>query len=293
MKKILKSLLIICILFSINYSAYAMMETYEAEEYIIKIKNINEKIEKIDLVNYEECDMEETGGNYTTTHEIVPLFGEDDIYHLDKYDTENYYIKQIVRYNYLSGKAAQDIEHTVSGGIYSEKEDGKLITYDLARTERFNNNQDFYQSCQEAKENEFICVKTTTYKSYKLAPIKEISLSDIKFNKLVYNHDDYSNLKIGIRIKNEKQEYKTFISKNNSMIMTRYGENPIKDKEKIIIFDYQTGTYKDNAKYSFKAPFKTSSQQFNFIVIISILLIIVIALFILSIIFKKKKSYKK
>lgn len=290
MKKIVNILSIICMLFSINYYVYASVEFYEAEEYIIKINNINEEIGRIDLVSFEECDMEETGYNYTTNFEVVSLFGEDSIEHLNKHDTEKYYIKQTVRYNYLAGKAAKDIEHTVVSGKYTEVEDGKLITFDFARNERFKSENEFYDYYKA--DEEFICVKTTTYKSYKLTPIKEISLSNIKNNTLTYNHDDYSNLKIGIRIKNEKQEYKTFISNDNGMTMTRYGGNPIIDKEKITIFDYSTVTYKDNAEYSFKAPFKISSQLVNFIVIISILLVIIIALFILNIIFKKKRLNK-
>ena len=293
MKKILKILLIIGVLFLTNACVYASFISYEAEEYVMQIDNINEKIEKIDLVNFEECDMEETGWNYTANFEVVPLFGEEPIQHLDKHDTENYYIKQTVRYNYLSGKAANDIEHTAISGKYSEIEEGKIITYDLARNEKINNAQEFSSYSEGFLEDEFICVKTTTYKAYKLNPIKEISLSNIQNNKLIYNHDDYSNLKIGIRIKNENEEYKTFISNDNSMIMYRYGGNPIIDKEKITIFDYQTVTYKDNAEYSFKVPLKTSSQLVNFIIIISILLVLVITLFILNIILKKKKSNKK
>lgn len=305
MKKILKSLLIICALFSINSYVYASYLSYDAEEYIMKINNINEKIERIDLVSFEECDMEETGWNYTTNFEVVPLFGEDTIKHLDKHDTENYYIKQRVRYNYLAGKAAQDIEHTVLSGKYSEIEDGKLITFDFARNERFKSENEFYDYCNVTYDNEFygyykadeefICVKTTTYyKSYKLTPIKEISLSNIENNTLTYNHDDYSNLKIGIRMKNENGEYKTFISNDNSMLMIRYGGNPIKDKEKITIFDYSTGTYEDNSEYSFKFPIKTGEQWLATMIVVSIiLLIIVIALIILNIILKKKKMNKK
>ena len=200
MRKILKILLIICILLSIDTYAYAMIYSYEAEEYIIKIKNINEEIEKIDLVNFEECDMEETGFNYTTTFEIVPLFGEEPINHLNKHDTENYYIKQTVRYNYLAGKAATDIEHTVVSGKYTEFEEDTLITYDLAMNRKFNNSQEFSSYCNGLQEDKFICVKTTTYKSYKLTPVKELELSVIESNQLSYKHDDLSILHIGIRM---------------------------------------------------------------------------------------------
>lgn len=291
MRKILKILLIICILLSIDTYAYAMIYSYEAKEYIIKIKNINEKIEKIDLVNFEKCDLEETGCNYTTNFEVVSLFDKDDIKPLDNYDTENYYIKPIIRYNYLSGKAADDIEHTVVSGKYTEFEEEKLITFDLACTEKFNNVQELYTHCEGAEENEFICVKTTTYESYKLTPIKEISISDIKSNKLVYKHDDLSNLDIGIRVKNENGEYKTFISYENSMVMRRYGGKPIiEDKEKIIIFDYLTGTYKSNSTYSFYVP--NHYQLINILGITIVLLVIVMALFILKIILKRKKANK-
>ena len=74
--------------------------------------------------------MNDTGWNYTTNLEIVPLFGENIIDHLDKHDTENYYIKQNIRYNYLAGRAAKDIEHTVSWGKYLEEGDGTFGTFD-------------------------------------------------------------------------------------------------------------------------------------------------------------------
>ena len=293
MKKIIKLLSIICILISLASYSYAEFTSYEAEEYIIKIENINEEIEKIDLVNFEECDINDTGFNYTTTYEIVPLFGEENITHLDKHDTENYYVKQTVRYNYLAGKAAQDIEHTVVSGKYTEFDEDKLITYDLCMKRKLKNSQEFHSYCNDAEENEFICVKTTTYKAYKLTPIKEISLSEVKFNQLTYKHDDLSNLHIGIRIKNTSNEYKTFISLDNSLIMYRYGSNPIIDKEKITIFDYPTVSYESNSEYSFKVPLKTGGQQFNFIIIISVLLFIIILTFIiLNIILKKKKLNK-
>lgn len=285
MKKIL---LIICILISTTNSAYAMIHSWKAEDYVIKINNINEKIEKIDLVSFEECNLEETGGNYTTTFEIVPLFGEESIDFLNKHDTENYYIKQIIRYNYLSGKAAQDIEHTVLSGKYDEYNKGKLITYDLARNEKFSNALEFYQYCSVAKYNDFICVKTTTYKSYKLTPIKKINISDIKLNKLKYKHDDLSNLKIGIRVKNENGEYKTFISNENSMWMRRPGGKPIiEEKQKIIDFDYSTGKYKTNAYESFLSPSNTMLIQILIVTII--LFAIVITLIIFNIILKNKK----
>lgn len=293
MKKIIKLLSLICIFISLASYSYAEFTSYEAEEYIMKIENINEEIERIDLVNFEECEMNDTGFNYTTTYEIVPLFGEESINHLNKHDTENYYVKQIVRYNYLAGKAAQDIEHTVVSGKYTEFEKGKLITYDLCMKQKFNNSQEFYSYCSDAKEEEFICVKTTTYKPYKLTPIKEISLSDIKNNKLTYNHDDHSNLKIGFRIKNKNNEYKTFISLDNSLIMCRYGSKPIIDKEKITIFDYPTVSYKSNSEYSFKTPLKTGNQQFNFIIIISVLLFIIILTFIILNIKLRKKKLNK
>ena len=293
MKRTIKILSFICILISIASYAYASYTTYEAEEYILKIENINEELERIDLVNFEECNSEETGGNYTTTFEVVPLFGEESIDFLDKHDTENYYIKQIIRYNYLAGKATQDIEHTVLSGKYDEYNEGKLITYDLARNEKFSNDLEFYQYCSAAKDNDFICVKTTTYKSYKLTPIKEISLSNIKNNKLTYNHDDFSNLNIGLRLKNKNGEYKTFKSNENYMTMTRYGSNPIIDKEKIIIFDYEAGTYKSNSQYSFKVPIKTGSQWVSFIFTISILLLVIIISFIILNIISKKKKLNK
>lgn len=294
MKKTHKILLFIYILISIASYSYASYTSYEAEEYILKIENINEKIQKIDLVSFEECEMEDVGHDYQTTFEIVSLFDKDPIIKLDKHDTENYHVKPIVRYNYLSGKAAQDIEHTVVSGKYDEyADDGKLITYDLAINQKFSNEFDFYQFCSVAKENEFICVKTTKYKSYKITPVKELGLSLVANNKLTYNHDDFSNLKIGIRIKNEMGEYKTFISNDNSMIMFRYGGKPIIDKEKITIFDYQDGTYKDNSQYSFKVPVKTGSGLILMIIILSsILVAIVIALIIIYIISKKKKVNK-
>ena len=309
MKTIIKLLSIICILISISIESYAYVDdilsytSYDAEEYIIKVENINEEIEKIDLVNFEECDMNDTGWNYTTNLEIVPLFGENIIDHLDKHDTENYYIKQNIRYNYLAGRAAKDIEHTVSWGKYLEEGDGTFGTFDWARTERFKSENDFYDYCNITNENRiyelykadntFICVKTTNYKSYKLTPLKEISLSNIENNTLTYNHDDYSNLKIGIRIKNTNGEYKTFVSNDNGMLMYRYGGNPIIDKEKIIIFDYEAGTYKSNSQYSFKPPLKTGGQQFNFIIIISVLLFIIILTFIILNIKLRKKKLNK
>ena len=311
MKNIVNILLIICILISISIASYAYVDdilsytSYEAEEYIIKIEDINEEIERIDLVSFEECDIEETGYNYTTNFEIVPLFGENIISHLDKHDTENYYIKQNVRYNYLAGRAAKDIEHTVSGGKYFEEGNGTFGTLDLAITERFKSEKDFYDYCnltyenniyelyKADKENTFICVKTTSYTPYKLTPIKEISLSNIKNNTLTYNHDDFSNLKIGIRIKNTNGEYKTFISWDGSMIMNRYGGNPIIDKEKITIFDYKTVTYEDNSQHSFKLPIKNTNQWIPTLILIAIILfVIIIALIILNIILKKKKLNK-
>ena len=309
MKKTLKILSLIGIFISIAYYAYAddilLSTSYEAEEYIIKIENINEEIERIDLVNFEECDMEETGWNYTTNIEIVPLFGENIIDHLDKHDTENYYIKQNVRYNYLAGRAAKDIEHTVSWGKYIEEGDGAFGTFDWAKTERFESENEFYDYCnltgenkiyelyKSDKENTFICVKTTNYTPYKLTPIKEIGLSNIENNTLTYSHDDFSNLKIGIRIKNTNGEYKTFISWDGSMIMNRYGGNPIIDKEKITIFDYKTVTYEDNSQYSFNLPIKHTNQWIPTLILIAIILfVIVVTLLILNIILKKKKLNK-
>lgn len=311
MKKTFKILSLICILISIAIASYGYVDdilsytSYDAEEYIIKIENINEEIEKIDLVSFEECDIEETGYNYTTNFEIVPLFGENIIGHLNKHDTENYYIKQNVRYNYLAGKAANDIEHTVSGGKYFEEGNGTFGTLDWARTERFKSEKDFYDYCnltyenniyelyKADKENTFICVKTTNYKPYKLTTIKEISLSNIENNTLTYNHDDFSNFKIGIRIKNTNGEYKTFISNNNSLLMYRYGGNPIIDKEKITIFDYQSVTYKDNSQYSLKLPIKHTNQWIPTLILIAIILfVIVITLLIFNIILKKKKLNK-
>ena len=294
MKKTLKILSLVCIVISIASYAYANYTSYDAKEYIIEIKNINEEIEKIDLVNFEECDMEETGFNYTTTFEIVTLFGEDLIKHLNKHDTENYYVKQTVRYNYLAGKAAQDIEHTVVSGKYTEFDDDKIITFDFARNERFKNENEFYEYCKIVNSQEFICVKTTNYKSFKLTPIKEINLSNIENNKLIYNHDDYSNLKIGIRIKNRNGEYKTFISNDNSMLMFRYGGNPIMDKEKVTIFDYSAVKYKDNSQYSFKLPIRNNNQWIPSLILIAIILfIIVIILIIFNIILKKKKIHSQ
>ena len=256
-------------------------------------------------MSFEECSLEESGGNYTTTFEIVPLFGEERINYLNKHDTENYYINQIIRYNYLAGRAAQDIEHTVSSGKYVEEGNGRLSTFDWARTERFKSEKELYDYCnlvyenhfynyyEADKENTFICVKTTNYKAYKLTPIKEISLSNIENNTLTYNLDDFSNFKIALRFKNKNGEYKTLKSNEGSMTMTRYGSNPIKDKEKIIIFDYQLGTYESNSQYSFKVPIKTSSQWLVAIFIISIILLVVVIAFIISIIISKKKKLNK
>lgn len=309
MKKTFKILSLICILISIASYVYAddilSYTSYEAEEYIIKIENINEEIEKIDLVSFEECDMEETGYNYTTNFEIVPLFGENIIGHLDKHDTENYYIKQKVRYNYLAGRAAKDIEHTVSWGKYFEEGNGTFGTLDWAITEKFKSEKDFYDYCnltyenriyelyKADKENTFICVKTTNYTPYKLTTIKEISLSNIENNTLTYKLDDFSNSQLGIRIKNTNGEYKTFISGNVSMFMERFGGNPIIDKEKITIFDYQSVTYIDNSQYSFKLPIKHTNQWIPTLILIAIILfVIIIALLILNIILKKKKLNK-
>ena len=77
------------------------------------------------------------------------------------------------------------------------------------------------------------------------------------------------------------------------MIMNRYGGNPIIDKEKITIFDYQTVTYKDNSQYSFKLPIQHTNQWIPTLILIAIILfVIIITLLILNIILKKKKWNK-
>ena len=67
MKKFLGVLLIFCSVFSFN-KVYAMITEYEAKSFTITVQNIDEKIEKIDVVAFEECEMEETGFNYETTY---------------------------------------------------------------------------------------------------------------------------------------------------------------------------------------------------------------------------------
>ena len=75
------------------------------------------------------------------------------------------------------------------------------------------------------------------------------------------------------------------------MVMRRFGGKPIiEDKEKIIIFDYLTGTYKTNSTYSFYVP--NHFQLINILGVTIVLLIIIMALLIFNIILKKKKSKK-
>lgn len=272
---------------------FASMTSYNAEEYIIKINNINEEIERIDLIQYEKCDLDELGWEKKSSVEEVELYGDETITHRYDYDTENYYIDQIVRYNYLAGKAATDIEHVVHGGEYIEYDGQELVTYDVAKDERYKTKEEFEIGTLKIKDHKIICAKTIEYKAYRITPIKEINVSEIKSSELVYKHDDLTNLNIGIRIKLTDGKYKTFIPMGqNGLWMNRGGYKPILDKEKIIIFDYSEIEYESNANYSFnKAPVEDWVIILSLIIIVTIILLIIVC--ILNAIIKKKKTESK
>lgn len=270
---------------------FASMTSYNAEEYIIKINNINEEIERIDLIQYEKCDLDELGWEKKSSVEEVELYGNEIITHRYDYDTENYYIDQIVRYNYLAGKAATDIEHVIHGGEYIEYDGQELVTYDVVKDERYKTKEEFEIGTLKIKDHKIICARTIEYKAYKITPIKEINVSEIKTGELVYKHDDLTNLNIGIRIKLTDEKYKTFIPMGqNGLWMDRGGYKPILDKEKIIIFDYSGVSYESNVAASFNTyiePYVIIYESIIIIVSILLLIIIIIALYL-----KKKKAKK-
>lgn len=290
MKKFLGALLIFCSVFSFN-NVYASINYFDAKEFIIKVKNINEKIEKIELVNFEECEMEETGFNYETTHEVVEPYGDGMIDHLKEHDTENYFVDQKVHYNYLSGRFKDDIEHAIGGGFFMEVAEDGTIDYDYAYDHIYKTKKDFEIGCSMVLKQGVVCAKTTKYKSYKLTPIKELDISNIESNEFVYKHDDIRNLKIGLRIKNENSEYKTFIAPSESHIgMYRYGGNPRIEEEKIIVFDYSGVSYESNVAASFNTYIEPYVIIYGtIIIIVSILLLIII---IIALYLKKKKAKK-
>lgn len=285
--KIISSFLVFVLL--IYGNVFANLTYYEAEEYIIEINNINEAIERIDLIQYEKCDLDELGWEKKSSVEEVDLYGDEIITHRYDYDTENYYIDQIVRYNYLAGKAATDIEHVVHGGQYIEYDDTELVTYDVAKEERYKTQEEFEIGTADIKKHKIICARTIEYKAYKITPIKEINISEVKSGKLVYKHDDLPNLNIGIRIKLTDGKYKTFIPiEQNGLWMERGPYKPIMDKEKIIIFDYSGIEYESNVNHSFnKAPIEDWVIYLGIIIVVTILLLIIVC--ILNTIIKKKK----
>lgn len=293
MKKFLGVLLIFCSVFSFN-KVYAMITEYEAKSFTITVQNIDEKIEKIDVVAFEECEMEETGFNYETTYEVVEPYGDGMIGHLQKHDTENYFIDQTVRYNYLSGRFKDDIEHAINGGSFSEVNENGIIDYDYAYDHIFKTKEDFEIGCSMVLHQGVVCAKTTKYTAYKLTTVKELDISNMESNEFVYNHDDLSNLKIGLRIKNEKGEYKTFIAPREIYTtMYRTGYHPeIQEQEyhKIVVFDYSGVTYQSNTTASFRnylEPYVIIYGSIIIIVSILLLIIIIIALYL-----KKKKAKK-
>lgn len=270
---------------------FASTTSYNAEEYIIKINNINEEIERIDLIQYEKCDLDELGWEKKSSVEEVELYGNEIITHRYDYDTENYYIDQIVRYNYLAGKAATDIEHVIHGGEYIEYDGQELVTYDVVKDERYKTKEEFETGTLKIKDHKIICARTIEYKAYKITPIKEINVSEIKTGELVYKHDDLTNLNIGIRIKLTDGKYKTFIPMGqNGLWMDRGGYKPILDKEKIIIFDYSGVSYESNVAASFNTYIEPYVIIYgSIIIIVSILLLIII---IIALYLKKKKAKK-
>lgn len=276
MKKVLKIILIVSIMIFINASSFASINLYDAEEYIIKIQNINEQIEEINLVNYEECPISETGVDYTDSIEKVSLYGDDEIPLVTGYNTENYFIKQTVIYNYLYGEAARNIEKVSSSGSEKRSIGKELKSMRFATDKKFKNEKEFQKECKEAKDYTFICVRSITYTAYRITSIKELEISSIKNGNFTYKHDDLSNLKIGLRIKDVNQEYKLFISEENNMSMTRAGGESNRDKEKIVIFDYIIGNYKTNANKPLENTRTDKCEGITFILICFVIAVLIV-----------------
>ncbi len=253
MKKILKTILILSFIICVNISSYAAILLYDADEYIIKVQNIDDQIEEIRLLNYEECSLPEIGVDYTDTVEEVSLYGEDELPIVTGYDTENYFIKQTVIYDYVYGDAARNPKiRTILGQSMSGT--GKnLKSMNFSVDQKFKNEKEFKKECKEAKYYEFRCMRSIVYTAYKISDVKKLDISNIKDGNYTYKHDDLSNLKIGIKIKNINQEEKIFISDENDLGMRRpvnYKEEP--DREKIILFDYITGSCRTNTEKPFE-----------------------------------------
>lgn len=289
MKKIVKVVLIISIMIFIHISSYASTALYEADEYIIKIQNIDEPIEEICLVNVEECSIDETGTTYTDSIEEVSLYGQDEIPLVTGYDSENYYIKQTVIYNYLYGDAAQNPEITTKTGHSQSGIRKNVVSISYATDKKFKNKKEFQKECKDAKDYNFICMRSITYTAYRILKSKELDVSTIKNDNFTYKHDDLSNLKIGLRTKSITQEYKTFISDEYDMWMSRSGGETNRDKEKIVIFDYVMGNYKTNTNKPLENSF---TNRWYGIIYFSICFIIAILIVKLDKIIKSKKANK-
>lgn len=285
MKKILKITIIVYIMIFTNTISYASINLYEAEEYIVKIQNINEQIEEINLITYEECLISETGSNYTDSIENVSLYGEDEIPSVTGYDTENFFIKQTIKYNYLYGEAAKNPEKASSSGFEGSYVGKELKSFNYATDKKFKNENEFQKECKEAKDHTFICVRSITYTAYRISYVKEFDISSIKYGNFTYKHENFSNLKIGLRMKNINQEYRIFVSEENDMWMTRSSWESNRDKEKIVVFDYITGNYKTNAN----KPLENALRDISNIIVY---FLICFAIAILIVIFEKKTKNK-
>lgn len=277
-KKIIIFSIIICILLSFNITSFAGLQDYEAKEYVIKINNINEPINKIDLVHYEECDISELGDKFNTYTEQVSLYDEDEPVIIPEYDKEKYLVDYSISYNYLAGRAAETPENHIHGGFIITKD-----AADISTDQKFKK----HNGTLEQYNLDFICVRTVTFTAYKLTKIKDIDLSQISNNTLTYKPDDLNNLAIGIRFLNNNNEYKTYLSMSPSLYMVRTMGTPVLETTKIIIYDYETREYKSNTEGNF---FNIDTEQLILLTIIITILLTLIIFTLTFIIIKNKNK---
>ena len=279
-KIFLINIIIIYILISFNFTSFAGLDYYVADKYIMEIKNINESIEKIDLVNYEECNSKEVSQSLQTYTEQVSLFDKDSSIIVPNYNKEFFYVEPSISYNYLYGESTKNPElHVISGHTVKHDDNGNIVALDIATDKKFKNkNQligNFWNSTDNIQDLEFICVRTITYTCYKITPIKQLDTNQIISNTFTYDHDDLENLTIGIRFLNTNQEYKTYLTKHPYIGLERTMGTEKLDSAKIIRYDYETRSYETNASYDFTKP-KTDPLIYLIISLSTLLIIIIV-----------------
>ena len=301
-------LVLIVILCNYTYANYAMFDVNELK---ITIKNITDKIYKIQLLQYgQEVNFKEVYGenfdydNFKMNEEfntayldtIVDPFKKEDYIKNHNYNKDKYIVIIEYRYAYKFSKKSKYIEYEFSSKFNNINELKKSIkNEEYSSCLRNISNKSSIEKL--ISESNLSCRRTISYSILKLNALKNISIYEIKDNKLDFSIKDFKSLEDIAKIHSEHGNggygyavrffcdggiCKTIICGNNIIMQDSYDKT--RPTIKNVEFDYQT-----------QGIIYNTSNESNIIqIIIKVLIAILITLTIELIvaIIMKIKSYK-